>query len=149
MIYIACDHGGLELKAAVIEKLKAMGEAVTDLGTNSTDSVDYPDYGYAVAESVAKDLKNARGIVICKTGVGMSICANKVNGIRCALCTSVDMGRLCREHNNANVLALGASNTDIKTALDIVEAFITTEFAGGRHENRVNKIMAHEAKNVR
>lgn len=145
MIYIACDHGGIELKSAVIEKLKAMGETVKDLGTDSTASVDYPDYGYAAAESVAKD-NGARGIVICKTGVGMSICANKVHGIRCALCTSVDMGRLCREHNNANMLALGASNTDIDTALAIVEAFMTTEFAGGRHATRVDKIMAQEAK---
>ncbi len=145
MVYIACDHGGIELKAAVKAKLKAMGETVKDLGTDSAASVDYPDYGYAVAESVAKE-ETARGIVICKTGVGMSICANKVHGIRCALCTSVDMGRLCREHNNANMLALGASNTDVNTALEIVEAFMTTEFAGGRHSNRVDKIMAHEEK---
>ncbi|MBD5132763.1 MAG: ribose 5-phosphate isomerase B [Clostridiales bacterium] len=143
MFYIACDHGGLELKAAVIKKLEGLGEAVTDLGTDSEQSVDYPDYGFAVAKKVAAE-SNARGIVICKTGVGMSICANKVKGVRCALCTSVDMGRLCREHNDANVLALGASNTDTATALSIVEAFATTEFAGGRHANRVNKITGYE-----
>lgn len=143
MVFIACDHGGIELKAAVIEALKKKGADVTDLGTNTTDSVDYPDFGIAVGENVAKN-DGAVGIVICKTGVGMSIAANKVKGIRCALCTSVDMGRLCREHNNANVLALGASNTDTETALKIVDAFISTEFAGGRHANRVGKINAYD-----
>ncbi|MCH5158700.1 MAG: ribose 5-phosphate isomerase B [Clostridiales bacterium] len=145
MIYIACDHGGLDLKKAIIDKLTASGVAVTDLGTNSLDSVDYPDFGIAVAENVAKS-EGDKGIVICKTGVGMSIAANKVKGIRCALCTSVAMGHLCREHNNANVLALGASNTDENTALLIVDEFISTEFAGGRHANRVNKIMSYEEK---
>ncbi|MCX4312475.1 MAG: ribose 5-phosphate isomerase B [Clostridia bacterium] len=143
MVYIACDHGGLELKAAVIKMLKARGEAVTDLGTDSDKSVDYPDYGFAVAEKVAAESGSA-GIVICKTGVGMSIAANKVKGVRCALCFTPEMGRLCREHNNANVLALGAGNTDIPAALDIVEAFLTTEFAGGRHANRVGKIVNYE-----
>ncbi len=144
MVYIACDHGGLDLKKAIIDSLAAKGIQTTDLGTNSTDSVDYPDFGIAVAEKVAAT--SAKGIVICKTGVGMSIAANKVKGVRCALCTSVAMGHLCREHNDANVLALGASNTDIKTALEIVDAFISTEFAGGRHANRVNKIIAYEEK---
>lgn len=146
MIYIACDHGGLELKSAVIKMLEQNGEKVTDLGTNSAESVDYPDYGFAVAERVAKE-PDARGIVICKTGVGMSICANKVKGVRCALCVNADMGRLCREHNNANVLALGAGNTDIPTALGIVEAFLKTEFSGGRHAGRVNKILSYEERN--
>lgn len=146
MIYIACDHGGLELKSAVIKMLEQNGEKVTDLGTNSAESVDYPDYGFAVAERVAKD-PDARGIVICKTGVGMSICANKVKGVRCALCVNADMGRLCREHNNANVLALGAGNTDIPTALGIVEVFLKTEFSGGRHAGRVNKILSYEERN--
>lgn len=145
MVYISCDHGGLELKHAIIEKLRAEGYEVKDLGTNSEQSVDYPDYAFAVAEHVAKE-NNARGIVICKTGVGMSICANKVKGVRCGLCFNADMGRLCREHNNANVLALGAGNTDIPTALEIVNAFMTTEFAGGRHEPRVGKIIAYEEK---
>lgn len=147
MIYIACDHGGLELKAAIKKTLGEKGIAFTDLGTDTADSVDYPDYGIAVAKKVAGE-PNARGIVICKTGVGMSICANKVKGVRCALCTSVDMGRLCREHNNANVLALGAGNTDIDTALKIVDAFLTADFSGGRHANRVGKITAYEDSNV-
>lgn len=145
MVYIACDHGGLELKAAIMEKLRADGEQVIDLGAYSTESVDYPDYGFAVAEKVAAT--GAKGIVICKTGVGMSICANKIKGVRCALCTSVDMGRLCREHNDANVLALGASNNDIKTALEIVNAFMTTEFGEGRHTGRVAKIKRYEEVN--
>ncbi|MCH5350954.1 MAG: ribose 5-phosphate isomerase B [Clostridiales bacterium] len=145
MIYVACDHGGLELKKAIIDKLTSDGVKVCDLGTNSTDSVDYPDFGIAVAEKVAENPSD-KGIVICKTGVGMSIAANKVKGVRCALCTSKAMGHLCREHNNANVLALGASNTDIATALEIVGEFISTEFAGGRHANRVNKITSYEEK---
>ncbi len=145
MIYIACDHGGLELKAAIINKLKSENIQVADLGTDSAASVDYPDYGFAVAEKVAAD-SASKGIVICKTGVGMSMCANKVKGIRCALCTSVQMGHLCREHNDANVLALGSGNTDIATALEIVDEFIKTEFAGGRHANRVAKIVAYEEK---
>lgn len=145
MIYIACDHGGLELKKSIIEMLEHSGEKVTDLGTDSTDSVDYPDYGFAVGEKTSADA-GSRGIVICKSGVGMSISANKVKGIRCALCTTVEMGKLCRMHNNANVLALGAGNTDIPTALDIVKAFISTEFEAGRHAKRVDKITEYEKR---
>lgn len=147
MIYIACDHGGVDLKRAITDKLRADGRAFTDLGTDGTASVDYPDYGFAVAERVARET-GALGIVICKSGVGMSICANKVKGVRCGLCFNADMGRLCREHNNANVLALGAGNTDIATALGIVDAFLTAEFAGGRHAARVGKITDYEGKNV-
>lgn len=143
MIYIACDHGGMAMKRAIIEMLAASGEEYTDLGTDSAESVDYPDYGIPVAERVAGD-SESKGIVICTTGIGMSIIANKVKGVRCALCTSTEMGRLCREHNNANVLALGAVNTDIEVALGIVKAFLTTEFAGGRHAIRVGKIMSYE-----
>ena len=146
VVFIGCDHGGVELKNAVAEELVSRGHRVTDFGTNSVQSVDYPDYGFAVAEAVAKN-PGSRGIVICKTGVGMSICANKVKGVRCGLCFNAEMGRLCREHNNANVLALGAGNTDIPTALCIVDAFMTTEFAGGRHEGRVGKIISYEARN--
>ena len=146
MIYIACDHGGVDLKNAITNKLRADGVEYTDLGTDGCASVDYPDYGFAVARRVAKE-DGARGIVICKTGVGMSICANKVKGVRCGLCFNADMGRLCREHNNANVLALGAANTDVQTALDIVSAFLTTVFAGGRHAERVGKIAAYEVEN--
>ncbi len=142
-VYIGCDHGGLVLKAAVIDKLTALGHEVKDLGTYTCDSCDYPDFGLAVAKAVAADT-TARGIVICKTGVGMSIIANKVKGVRCGLCFNAEMAKLCREHNDANCLALGAGNTDIPTALGIVESFITTDFSGGRHANRVGKITAYE-----
>lgn len=145
MIYISCDHGGLALKAAIIEMLCKKGVEVTDLGTNSEQSVDYPDYGFAVAERVAAD-SDSKGIVICRTGIGISIAANKVKGIRCAVCVTPEMGRLCRAHNNANILALGSGNTDIPTALEIVNVFLTTEFAGGRHATRVNKIINYEER---
>lgn len=144
-VYIGSDHGGIELKAALCKMLAERGLDVKDLGTHTEQSVDYPDYGFAVAKSVAAD-NGSMGIVICKTGVGMSICANKVKGVRCALCFNADMGRLCREHNNANVLALGAGNTDIATALGIAQAFLQTEFAGGRHQARVGKINGYEAQ---
>ena len=142
-VYIGCDHGGLELKAAIKDKLTALKYEVKDLGTYTTDSGDYPDLGLVVAKSVAAD-PNSRGIVICKTGVGMSIVANKVKGVRCGLCFNAEMAKLCREHNNANCLALGAANTDIPTALDIVASFISTDFSGGRHATRVVKITAYE-----
>lgn len=144
-VYIGNDHGGIELKNAIVAKLTAQGIEVHNVGTDSEASCDYPDFGFQVAEAVANG-KADRGIVICKTGVGMSIVANKVKGVRCGLCLNTDMARLCREHNNANCLALGAGNTDINTALDMVDVFLSTEFAGGRHENRVAKIMAIEGK---
>lgn len=145
-VFIGNDHGGIELKNAVVKMLTEKGYKVCNLGTDENGSVDYPDYGFAVAEKVVSDEDN-RGIVICKSGVGMSMCANKVKGARCALCFNAEMGRLCREHNNANMLALGAGNTDIETALGIVDAFMSTEFAGGRHALRVDKITAYEANN--
>lgn len=143
MIFIACDHGGVDLKNAIISMLKESGTAFTDIGTCDTQSVDYPDYGIKAAEQVAST-SNSKGIVICKTGVGMSICANKVKGIRCALCTTPVMAHLCREHNNANVLALGAANTSLSDALEIVKEFLSADFAGGRHAQRVDKISAYE-----
>ncbi len=148
MVFIANDHGGVELKNKIVAFLKERGVEVINFGTDTTDSVDYPDYAVKAAKSVAEN-EGALGIVICKTGVGMSIAANKCKGIRCALCTSADMGRLCRQHNNANMLALGASNTDVATALSIVDAFLSSEFEGGRHVGRVNKIMAIEDCDVK
>ncbi|MDE6201585.1 MAG: ribose 5-phosphate isomerase B [Clostridiales bacterium] len=142
-VYIGSDHGGIELKQAIIDKLTARGITVCNVGTDSEASCDYPDYAFKVANAVANGAAD-RGIVICKTGVGMSIAANKVKGVRCALCFNPDMARLCREHNNANCLALGAGNTDIDTALQITQAFLTADFAGGRHANRVEKITAYE-----
>lgn len=146
MIYIACDHGGVELKNAIVAMLGKAGVPCTDLGTDSDASVDYPDYGFAAAERVAAE-DGATGILVCTTGIGMSICANKVKGIRCALCTSAGMARLARGHNNANMLALGAANTDAGVALDIVREFIAAPFDGGRHARRVNKITAYEVGN--
>ena len=145
-VYIGSDHGGLALKQALIDKLTSQGIEVHNVGTDSEASCDYPDYGFMVANAVANGSAD-RGIVICKTGVGMSIVANKVKGVRCGLCFNTDMARLCREHNNANCLALGAGNTDMQTALDIAETFLSTEFAGGRHANRVAKIISYEEQN--
>lgn len=145
-VYIGSDHGGIELKKAIIDKLTARGVKVHNVGTDSEASCDYPDFGFAVAEAVASK-KADFGIVVCKTGVGMSIVANKVKGVRCGLCVNTEMARLTRQHNNSNCLALGAGNTDIATALNIVDTFLSTEFEGGRHANRVAKITSYEDNN--
>ena len=138
-IAIACDHGGLNLKNEVIKYLKENGYEYKDFGTNSTDSCDYPDFGKLAAQAVA-DGKCESGIVVCTTGIGMSIVANKIKGVRCALCTSVDMAVMTRKHNDANVLALGQKYVTGKLAKLIVDAFLATEFEGGRHAIRVGKI---------
>lgn len=138
-IALACDHGGLQLKNAIIKHLNELGHEVTDCGTYTTDSCDYPDFGKQAARAVASGEAD-RAIVVCTTGIGMSMVANKVKGARCALCTSVDMAVMTRKHNNANVLALGQKYVTVRLAKVIVDAFLTTEFEGGRHEIRVNKI---------
>jgi ribose 5-phosphate isomerase B len=138
-IGIGSDHGGFELKEEIIGHLKEVGIEFIDFGTYSKDSVDYPDYGKKVAEAViSKEVD--RGIVVCGTGIGISIAANKVKGIRCALCCDTYSARMSREHNNANVLALGARVIGSGLALEIVETWLKSEFQGGRHEIRVNKI---------
>lgn len=138
-IGIGSDHGGFELKEEIIGHLKEVGIESIDFGTYSKDSVDYPDYGKKVAEAViSKEVD--RGIVVCGTGIGISIAANKVKGIRCALCCDTYSARMSREHNNANVLALGARVIGSGLALEIVETWLKSEFQGGRHEIRVNKI---------
>lgn len=139
MIAIGCDHGGYELKLEIIKHLKAKGFEIKDFGCNSTDSVDYPDYAYPVAKAVANG-ECEKGILICGTGIGMSIAANKVNGIRCALCGDTFSAHATREHNDSNVLALGARVTGVNLALDIVDTWLEAEFMGGRHINRINKI---------
>ena len=139
LLAIASDHGGYELKETIKEHLRERGVKFVDLGTNNTDSVDYPIYGKACAEAVATG-KAERGIVCCGTGIGISIAANKVKGIRCGLCTSVEMATLTRQHNNANMLALGGRTTDPKLALEIVDAFLDTEFEGGRHKRRTDML---------
>lgn len=138
-IAIASDHGGYELKENVKRYLEARDIHVIDLGTDSEESVDYPVFGKACAEAVASGEAD-RGIVCCGTGIGISIAANKVKGIRCALCTDVNMAKLSRQHNNANVLAMGGRTTDTETALAITEAWLDTEFEGGRHQRRIDML---------
>lgn len=144
-IALACDHGGLNLKNSVSVYLKEHGYEVVDFGTTSTDSCDYPDYALPAAEAVASG-ECDKGILICSTGIGVSIVANKVPGVRCAHCHDVYCAEFTRRHNNANVLAMGEKVVGAGYALQIVETFLTTEFEGGRHERRVNKITAIEEK---
>ena len=142
-ISIGADHKGVEHKKAIINYLQNKGFLVYDEGPNTLDSVDYPDY----AKKVAKKVTNKEvdfGILICYTGIGMSMSANKVKGIRAALVSSVENAHLTREHNNANVLCLAAKDTPVDYAKQIVDEFLNTEFAGGRHERRVNKVMEIE-----
>jgi len=138
-IVLASDHGGFELKEEIKKHLIKKGYDIIDMGVNDTQSVDYPDYGKRAALMVA-DKEADRGIIICGTGIGISIAANKVKGIRCALCTNEYMAKMSRMHNNANMLALGGRVVGRGLALDIVDAWFSTEFEGGRHENRINKI---------
>lgn len=138
-IAIGADHAGFELKTAMIGELDSMGFEVLDMGTDSEASVDYPDFGYAVAQAVTRG-QALRGVLICGTGVGISIAANRHPGIRAALCTHGEVARLAREHNDANVLALGARITGIEIARECVRQFLSTEFAGGRHQRRVDKL---------
>ena len=142
-IALACDHGGYLLKNEIVSRLKDAGYETEDFGCYSTESVDYPDYAFVAAEAVAKG-KADRCIVICTTGIGVSICANKVKGIRCALCTSVFQAEMTRRHNNSNALAMGAKTVTEDVAWDIVKTFLETEFEGGRHMRRVQKIMEYE-----
>ena len=138
-ISLACDHGGLQLKNEIAAYLKQLGHTVTDFGTNSTDSCDYPDFAKPAALAVASG-ECERGVVVCTTGIGVSMVANKVKGVRCALCLNSDMAKMTRLHNNANVIALGQKYVDLETAKQIVDVFLNTEFEGGRHALRVNKI---------
>lgn len=138
-IALAADHAGLPLKRQLAEEIAAMGYEVLDLGTDSDSSVDYPDYGYKVAEAVAGG-RASRGVVVCGSGIGISIAANRHPAIRAALCTDGLMARLAREHNDANVLALGARLVGIEVARDCLRAFLETEFSGGRHAGRVDKL---------
>lgn len=138
-ISIGCDHGGYSLKEHIKTYLEGLGHTVLDCGTNSTESCDYPDFGKAAARAVA-DGRCERGIVICTTGIGISMAANKVRGVRCALCSEPFSAEMTRRHNNANMLALGAGLIGNNLAERIVEVFLSTGFEGGRHERRVQKI---------
>ena len=145
-IAIACDHGGLNLKKALIAYLERNGYEYVDFGTNSAESCDYPDYALKVAQAVASGQADL-GILICGTGIGMSICANKVKGIRCALCSDTFSAHATRQHNDANVLAFGERVVGEGLALDIVDAFVDTGFSGAeRHRARIDKITAIEEK---
>jgi ribose 5-phosphate isomerase B len=145
MIIIGSDHGGLALKSALNSYLKRRNVHVLDAGTSSDASVDYPDFGQKVAEAVI--LGDAElGILICGTGIGMSIAANKIPGIRAALVTDVFMARMAKEHNNANVLVLGGRVLDEQKACDLVGAWLDATFEGGRHQTRLDKITALEKK---
>jgi ribose 5-phosphate isomerase B len=145
MIIIGSDHGGLNLKTALSSYLHRRGIEVTDAGTNGDASVDYPDFGQKVAETVIAG-EAELGILICGTGIGMSITANKIPGIRAALVTDVFMARMAREHNNANVLVLGGRVLDEQKACDLVGAWLDATFEGGRHQARLDKIAALENK---
>ncbi len=142
-VVIGCDHAGYDQKMALKQHLDQKGITVTDVGTSSKDSADYPDYAQLVAESVANE-RSELGILVCGSGVGMSITANKVPGIRAALVFNEEMGRLAREHNDANVLCLGSRFTPIEEAKRIVDAFLSAHFEGGRHEKRVKKMEPHQ-----
>ena len=138
-IAIGCDHAGHPLKVAVEDKLLKEGYGVMDVGTESTESVDYPIYGKSVGRAVASGLAD-RGIVICGSGIGISIAANKVKGVRCALCTSVEMAEMSRRHNDANVLAMGARMIEQDLAFKIVDKWLETDFEGGKHLRRINML---------
>lgn len=140
-IALASDHGGFELKEQVKEHLLKREIEVLDLGTNSAESVDYPAYGTLCGETVVSGKADC-GIVVCGTGIGISIAANKVKGVRCGLCTSVEMAHLTKQHNNANVLALGGRTTAPELAMAIVDEWLDTEFEGGRHQRRVDMLDA-------
>ncbi|MCR5833427.1 MAG: ribose 5-phosphate isomerase B [Selenomonadaceae bacterium] len=145
-ITIGSDHGAFELKESVKKVLATYEDIeVKDVGTYDTTSVDYPDIAEKVCDDVVSGAAD-KGIVLCGTGIGISIAANKIKGIRCALCSDVYSARMSREHNDANVLALGGRVTGIGLAEEIVRTWLATEFGGDRHERRVNKIMALENK---
>ena len=138
-ISIGCDHGGYALKEHIKSYLEGKGYELLDCGTYSTESCDYPDFGRAAAQAVA-DGECERGIVICTTGIGISIAANKVRGVRCALCSEPLSAEMTRRHNDANMLAMGAGLTGKNMAERIVDVFLATEFEGGRHQRRVDRL---------
>ncbi len=143
MIAIACDHGAFALKEKLKTHLTAQGLPYEDFGTYSLDSCDYPDFAGAAAKAVSEG-KCDKGIVLCTTGIGVSITANKVKGIRCALLSDKMSARLTRQHNDTNMMALGAAVVGEMLALEIIDTWLGTEFEGGRHQRRVDKIMSYE-----
>ncbi|MBQ3134754.1 MAG: ribose 5-phosphate isomerase B [Oscillospiraceae bacterium] len=142
-ISMGCDHGGYLLKEHIKKYLTDKGHEIVDCGCHSLDSCDYPEFGGAAARAVASG-ECERGIVICTSGIGISISANKIRGIRCALCSEPLSAEMTRRHNNANMLAMGAGMTGPNMAERLVDVFLTTEFEGGRHQRRVDGIAALE-----
>ena len=142
-VFLASDHAGFELKNELKEAIKGLGYEVVDLGTNDKNSVDYPDYAHLLASKLEP---NCYGVLVCGTGIGISIAANRHENVRCALCHDEFTARLAREHNDAKVIAFGARVIGAGVAISAVEAFLKTEFAGGRHERRVKKIELEAGK---
>ena len=142
MVYIGSDHGGFELKEKVKDYFREKNIEFEDVGTFSEESVDYPDIAQKLALRVVNG--NAKGILICGTGIGMSIAANKIKGVRCALCHDAYTAEFARRHNDANIIAFGGRTTGVEVAKQMVDIFLNTPFDGGRHERRVKKIMALE-----
>ena len=143
MIAIACDHGALDLKEVLKKHLEQRGLEYKDFGTYTNDSCDYPDFGAAAAKAVASG-ECDRGIVMCTTGIGVSITANKVKGVRCALLSDIMSARMTRQHNNTNMMAIGAAVVGPMLAMEIIDTWLGTEFEGGRHQRRIDKMMAYE-----
>ncbi len=139
LIGIASDHGGFDLKANIISFLSELGYELSDMGPENSDSVDYPDYGIKIAQAITKN-KVSRGIVICGTGIGMSIVVNRFSGIRGALCSDIFTAKLSREHNDSNILIMGGRVVDHNLAKEIVRVWLNTRFEGGRHLKRLDKI---------
>lgn len=139
IISIGNDHAGPEYKKAIVTHLEAMGHTIINNGTDTTASVDYPDFGHAVANDVEEG-KAQLGIVICGSGNGIAITANKHQGIRCALCWTPEIAELARQHNDANIISIPARFVSLEQAIEMVDVFVKTLFEGGRHANRVNKI---------
>lgn len=146
MIIIGSDHAGYKLKELIKGYLSEIGENYNDLGTNSEESCDYPVFAEKVAKEVV-NAGNARGILVCGSGIGVSIAANKVNGVRAALCMNMELAEMSRRHNDANILCLGARYIDFEAAKSIIKIFLSTEFEGGRHERRVQEIKDIEENN--
>jgi ribose 5-phosphate isomerase B len=147
-VVLGSDHNGVEFKQLLIDHLKSGGYEIEDAGPDGSDSVDYPDYAFAAAEKVSSG-EAERGILICGSGIGMSMAANKVVGIRAALCFTPESAALTRQHNDANVLALAGWQSDASDVLQIVDTFLSTEFDGGRHARRVDKISEYEKRRIK
>ncbi len=147
-VAIGCDHGGIVLKESVIKTLERLGAQVVDMGCYSQESVDYPEYGVKVANAVASGECDL-GVIMCGTGIGISIAANKVKGIRAAVVTNTYMAKLTKNHNNANIIALGGRVISPAEAEEIVEAWYTAEYEGGRHQKRLDIISAVENENFK